>query len=468
MVDWYLGRPLLAVVAWLCVGTAGCVAGEVSELAPAARMPPARDAGVVVDASVGVPDAGETRPDAGATRPDAAVSSFDAGTLSDAGLVTPVDAGFEPADSGLVAVLVAQGVMGRTMLSCDDGQTWVSDRSFDREEVDGQGRVTAANDMVCGDTQQVRCDESSCRLKQADGSCTVAAVCDCLHHPGYAKGVAIAGAQLLANFGWGHPGIIMRSTDGAGWVNSHAFDGSELFPNIVYGAGRFVHFSSQPEVSDDGVNWRNGGFANFNGPGQSWVSPRAFEVVQTPSGARFIGALDGDELRVSADRAESWFSPANVPSGCTEGIGNAQQILSGNGVALIVTSSGRACRSADGGNTWSLHTITSEPLNVWGAFVGGQFLVFSTTGTRFHSADGVSWHATAMSKPTSLGAVGVSVKGTLVAVGSVWQGYERQTLLRSTDEGLSWVELGPGAFRRGHPLHRFSAGLINRAGSPCQ
>jgi len=348
---------------------------------------------------------------------------------------------------GQQAVIIAQGMMGRTMLSCDDGQTWVHDRAFDTE----------ASDMVCGDSTPVRCEQTSCKLKQPNGTCTTASPCDCGHHPGYAKGVAIANGQILASFGWGHPGIVLRSSNGAQWAESRRFDGSYLFPNVAFGAGRFVHFSSEPMVSEDGVAWREGGFAGFNGQGMGWTSPRAFAFLDYGTG-RFIGGIDGNTIRVSSDGAETWRAAASVPAGCTDGIGSSQQMLTGNGVAVIVTSNGFACRSGDGGDTWTLHRIAAS-VSPWGVFANGHFTAWGG-GTRYTSTDGMSWTATAMTGSVGLGAVGASVSGTLVAVNSVWVGYEQQRLLRSTDDGLTWVTLPDGAYAKGHAIHRFAAGLV--------
>lgn len=382
-----------------------------------------------------------------------------------AGFIEPLPGPVVPPMPGQQPILVAQGMMGRTILSCDDGLSWIHDRSFDREAVDAAGNVTLASEMVCGDTAQVRCEQTACKLKQSDGTCGTASPCDCGHHPGYAKGIAMANGQVLANFGWGHPGVVLRSVDGARWTTLRHFDASFLFPNLVFGAGRFVHFSSLPMVSDDGVQWRPGGFAGFNGQGQSWTSPRAFAFLDY-GGGRFIGAIDGNQLRVSADKAETWTTPANVPAGCTDSIGSSQQILSGNGVALIVTGTGFSCRTADGGNTWTMHRIATENLSAWGVFANGHFSVWGGA-TKYTSTDGATWTATGLGRSVSLGAVGASVSGTLVAVNTLWEGYEQQRFMRSTDDGLTWTTLADDKYRKGHPIHRIAAGLIDRASGVC-
>src|SRR5262245_38087359 len=245
----------------------------------------------------------------------------------------------------LVSVIVAQGLMGRTTISCDEGQTWIVDRSFDQE----------GNDIICGDTTPVLSEVSSCSKMSATGGCDVQDQCDCMHDSGFGKGVAIENGIILANFGWGRPMVLMRSTDGVTWQNFQKF--SYTYTDIVYGANRYVMFADTPRLSDDGMAWRDGASALFNLPGEAWRSPRASSFLDF-MGGRFIGAIDGNGIRVSSDRGDSW-SIATVPDGCTDGIGN-RSILTGNGLAVIVTSSGKSCRSADGGYTWTLHDMPAS------------------------------------------------------------------------------------------------------------
>src|SRR5215208_3215992 len=51
-----------------------------------------------------------------------------------------------------VPIFIAQGMLGRTTISCDDGRTWVGDHSW---EIDGDA-------MMCGMPQDVRCGTSTC------------------------------------------------------------------------------------------------------------------------------------------------------------------------------------------------------------------------------------------------------------------------------------------------------------------
>src|SRR5262249_14819212 len=152
--------------------------------------------------------------------------------------------------------------------------------------------------------------------------------CDCLHGTGYSKGVAIAKNQILANFGRGWPGAVLRSLDGGSW-NVTLDLPMALYPNIEFGADRFVLYTGfAPVVSDDGINWQ------YTTPANPQDGGRASAFLDYGEG-RFIAASDGP-IYVSDDRGETWHMAGSIPAGCVNGIGSAQKILTGNGIALMV------------------------------------------------------------------------------------------------------------------------------------
>jgi hypothetical protein len=412
-------------------------------------------------ASVGLPactpeDENPARPSVIGAQPPTAGGDTDdpsAGT-SDGASRTTIEGG-----NDLVPIVVAQGLMGRTTISCDDGKSWIANRSFDLE----------GSDMVCGDTTPITCGITACKkIADANGNCYVAEPCDCVHHQGFAKGVVIARERVVATFGWGAPvGMLMTSFDGAKWGDRFRFDdlGS---PGVAYGAGRFVHFSMKPNISEDGIQWRAGASAGFNGPGQPWTSTRGFGFHDFGTG-RFIGLIDQNLIRVSANAGDSWSSPTAIPDGCTNQ-GYATDLLSGNGAAVVITAAGNACRSVDGGNTWSLHPITTGTLAaVGGTFAGGEFLVWTglsngTPSRRYSSTDGKVWTMTPMqSSIVWLGPVAVTPKGTLISTNGLWAQYEGQVFMRSTDNGLTWEALPPSNYVKSHGIHRFASGFVKRS-----
>jgi hypothetical protein len=352
-------------------------------------------------------------------------------------------------------VIVAQGYMGRTTMSCDDGKTWINDRSFDKE----------GHERICYDKSPVICGVTSCSKMALDGTCYIQKPCDCAHGSGYPKGISIAQSQILSNFGWGNPPVIMRSQDGLTWDSSfHPAGGS---PNLVYGAGRYIRYDSTSLISEDGMNWRNGGFANFNGPDQVEVTTRAFEFLDY-MGGRFIGMMDGNNIRVTADRGDTWFTPKTIPPDCTYGVGRTERFLTGNGIAVMITDNRKACRSADGGVTWTLHDITTQQTGMMfqhGVFSHGKFLTWGLmngigeNGSRYSSVDGITWVEARTNGPIWLGPVGVTLAGTLVATNGNGE-YAHQTFMRSTDDGLTWIELPLGAFEQSHAIMRYGSGMI--------
>jgi hypothetical protein len=322
--------------------------------------------------------------------------------------------------------------------------------------------------MVCGSTAPVVCGVTSCNLKNQNGSCSVQTPCSCVDDPGFAKGVAIAQNQIVANFGWGSPGVIMTSADGIRWTNVHYMFSD--FPGVAYGQSTFLAFSSQPLVSADGTHWQNGGSAGFDAPGQPWITARAVGFLDF-QGGRFIGAGDQDLIRVSANGGNAWTVPSAIPSGCASGIGTSNTILSGNNIAVILTTNGDACRSVDGGNTWTLTHVTSDNISPVGAFVHGQFMLWTAAppgknGIRYSSPDGQTWTATPMTSGVWLGSVGVSPAGTLVSTNGLWNGYASQRFYRSTDDGVTWNALPSGSYKPGHPIERIAVGMI-KANSTC-
>ena len=104
-------------------------------------------------------------------------------------------------------MFVAQGDVGRTAVSYDDGYSWIGDESDDAA-------------VVCF----------------TDGT-------DCDHHSGAARGLAFGDGWFLATFGWGTPGGIRRSADGIAWepvLTGTTFGGIAYRGSIVRMGGESV------------------------------------------------------------------------------------------------------------------------------------------------------------------------------------------------------------------------------------
>lgn len=332
---------------------------------------------------------------------------------TDAALV-PSDSG--PPPSGRAPMFVAAGYAGRTTASCDDGRTWIADRS---------------------DDPGLRC---------FDGV-------DCDHHPGRSKGIVFTGTHFVATFGWGSPGGVRRSADGLRWdevVSGTTYGGVAAGGGVVLVGGR-----SSRRSTDDGATWSSDIDVGLGG---GWNVRRAGFSDQA-GGVFVLVGNDASEMVVSTSAAPgTWGAPDTIPPECGASIQNNGGIATGNGALVILGGDGVACRSTDGGRTFSSARV-SESITSHLLFDGRRFVAWSR-GQRHESADGASWTAQATTPASlELGAVAhSSATGTYVGVNGGWnQWYERQTFYRSTD-GVTWEALPAGAFAPSHPIFEIAFG----------
>jgi len=343
-------------------------------------------------------------------------------------------------------VFIAQGDVGRTTISCDDGHTWVGDRAWDTE----------GDAVMCGQVQSAVCYEAQCSY-MVDGECETMTCCD--HAPDVSKGVIYGGGQFVATWGWGRPGAVKTSANGVDWVTTHPGDS---YGGLAYGGGRFVLASRAPFVSGDGTTWTAGGEADFRNADDSLMwSVRRFAYADFEGGGRFVAVASGDtdrDMLVSSDGGESWWRPSSIPADCAGSVSTYGGIVSGNDVIVIVDQQANACRSTDGGDTWSVVPTGLQQILSHGVWTASEFWFCGDDGYRASSPDGETWTVTPMATPHRLGPVAISDAGTLVAVGNVWQGYDAQSFFRSTD-GLTWEALTPGAaFAPSHPIFYLTFG----------
>lgn len=403
------------------------------------RPPGADTSGTEADAS-GTPTSAGAPPGTDGDDPPAE-------STGDASEPTPTSTGSASEESGDgagpdgIPIFVAQGMVGRTTISCDDGLTWVAERSWDIE----------GDPHLCGSAEPVLCfdDTASCSQVWFDGTCSTGA-CDCGHSPGFSKGIAFGNGVFVATWGWGWPGAVATSKNGVDWQTT--LDG-DTFGGLRFGADRFVVASRTPFTSGDGLSWDPSEEADFQGAGgQVLWSVRRFGVSDH-DGGRFVAYASGDgvDTLVSSDGGTTWWRPSVMPADClTEGPGAYGDIISGGGVILMVDGEGHACRSIDGGDTWTTNIISAERVASSGVWTGEEFW-FWGWGNRYSSADGATWTTTPIQSDADIGPVARSPEGTLVAINNVWVGYEEQRFLRSED-GLSWQVLPEGAYTGGHPI----------------
>jgi hypothetical protein len=398
--------------------------------------------------------------DAGPGSDAAAATSFDSGAPGPDGGLDPADAQVSEPDAsipdGRIPIFIAQGMVGRTTISCDDGRSWVGDRAWDRED---DAHLCGSSDVVCF------AEGGSCSQRWYDGTCSDESPCDCGHSPGFSKGVVYADDYFVATWGWGWPGSVRRSRNGIDWETT--LDGNS-FGGIAYGAGRLVLAARDNFWSTDSQTWMPGATADFSGPSEPVIwSVRRFGYADY-EGGRFVAIASGNtdrDILVSSDGGETWWRPSVIPPDCGSGVDSYGGIVYGNGVIALIGGSG-ACRSTDGGQTWSMTTLTEgdEIFVATPVFTGTEFWAWTHYGhVMMRSEDAASWTETPMATPTGLGAVGRNPEtGTLVAVDSVWSGYGDLEFLRSTD-GLTWEALPEGAFAPGHPIFHIAFGYAERS-----
>lgn len=373
------------------------------------------DAGEALDAGTPI-DAGASS-DAGLTD---AGAPFDAGQMvADAG--APRDAGQPVADAGtrLVEVLLAQGRLGRTTVSCDEGRTWV----LDRDEAAGS---------LCGDPPRV----------------------ECFHHPWASMGLVHTGTSVVATWGWGAAGRVRRTVDGVTWQDVIV---GTSFAGITAGAGAVMAASSRPEVSrTDGQlgSWVTGGDVRSNG-----TIARHTGFVPA-GGGRFFIMLD-DSLRSSDDQGTTWAT-VTLPAGCGS---SARGLLTHDATIILVRWNGGLCTSTDRGQTWANRQVAMS-FSSSGVYGNGAFFLWDGA-TRYRSIDGLTWTSAAGSPgDVSIGPVVVTSNGTFVAYKGGWQSeYANERIYRSAD-GLTWQTLPATAHAHSHPITHLVTGRL-RASSVC-
>lgn len=315
-----------------------------------------------------------------------------------------------------VAVFVAQGHAGRTTMSCDDGRTWIKNRS---------------------DDDAIRCFEGTV---------------DCDHMDSSGRGITFGGGYFVATFGWGKPGSIRRSTDGATWERT--LEGT-TFGGMVYGNDAFVAAAAAPQISLD--------------LGKTWSKTAAptvsvYNVRGAGFGASNVLMLFEDsgkaELALSNDKGKTWWKPTTWPATCGKAIQSEGGIVEGKGTLLIVGGDGVACRSTDGGKTFSDSKMGGD-VTSFAHFTGAEFVAWGRTdkNVMYRSADGAAWTTT----PTThaIGPSARSDKGTFVASNTGWLvWYEKQAFYRSTD-GVTWEALPKTAFVGSHPIRGMAFGYVD-------
>lgn len=343
--------------------------------------------------------------------------------------VAPLPAGSAD-DNGKVDVFLAAGKLGRTVMSIDDGVSWIHDRSDD--------------------------DSARCWCEKTDPHYV-----ECDHDPRSFTGLDVsADGWFYAQYGWGALGTVRRSRNFRDWevVRTEGWGGGLAVANsavVSLWNGRrwrsVDHGKTWDEVKDS-LDW--GGHPFVKSVGETLFA---------------VGREDG-QFKISQDAGQSWKLLPDVRAGWSDSIVVGNGILVSAGTRRLKDQPTIACtaRSTDGGLTWTGQELL--PGKSWAAnvvFNGKEFVNWSE-GQQYRSPDGVTWTATPMttgSFNTKHWNASVCVNprtGTYVAVLNVWGNfYEKQKAYRSKD-GITWTELTADHFTGGHPIGRIILARMNR------
>lgn len=330
-----------------------------------------------------------------------------------------------------VSVFMATGHMGRTVTSCDDGKTWIKDRSDD----------DATRCWVTGDPNYKECD----------------------HTPFSGGGIDAGDGWFFADYGWGYNGSVKRSRDGANW---------EIVKTGGWGGG--TAYASKTLMN----MWGKWSYSTDQGKTWNEVSPSPADQLDYAKiyrvGTKFFATSRSSGVMLSRDQGRTWDKPAGVPSEWAQAVAEGTGVLVTIGVrhgANGANNVGIAARSTDDGRTWTSTTVFDEPSREWDTnliFDGAAFVAYSG-GRVLRSTDGASWTPT----PTkSAAGAAFSIAGpvahnpltkTYVSISSQWGNfYEKQRAYRSID-GVTWTELTAAQFKGGHPLSRIIVGEMGAA-----
>jgi hypothetical protein len=320
-----------------------------------------------------------------------------------------------PPGPGNFPLFVAQGMVGLTSISCDEGRSWTS-------------------------------------LKSSDPNLICFSPTDCDHRADTGRGLAFGNGWFVGTFGWGQAGAIQRSRDGVTWTPVTSMT---AFAGLAFGNDAFATGGQPGMFSTDGegMTWNKSGGVTLS------TTPRVTAFVPQ-DGGRFVMAASGTgtDLLLSSDKGATWWRPSTRPAECG-GDMNEGGVASGNGSIVLVNGKGVACVSRDGGQTFSAGSVGGAVTGHL-LFVNNEFMTWGARGL-YHSADGQSWSATeTVPANLSVGAVARADSGTFVATKNAWgQWYDKQAFYRSTD-GVHWDTLPRTAFTGSHPVLFIAFGRV--------
>ncbi len=328
-----------------------------------------------------------------------------------------------PATNTMKSIFIGSGHVGRTVMSCDDGLSWINDR-FDVGAVTGDHSASAS------------------------------------------RGIDAGNGYIYANYGWGYNGTVRRSQDGINWTVIH--DGT-WGGGIAYGKDYLFHGA-------EGGKWYTS-----NNNGTSWVQLISADIgninnqFDHPSITRLNNKIfvsgRNQKLGISYDQGRTWKLITAGLLGNTE----KRTFAEGNGVIVSFSydyaiNEGNVSRSTDNGQTWTGFMLGGSWTQI--VFNGSQFVGWSR-GQTWKSSDGLTWTST----PTKIDGINAPSwwtattqynpkTGTYVGILNAYGNeYDKQKAYRSKD-GINWTTLDSTKFKGGSTMKSMIVGEIDQKYCP--
>lgn len=254
---------------------------------------------------------------------------------------------------------------------------------------------------------------------------------------------------------------VLSSTDGISWSPRSPGDISGDVSALSFGNHTFLAMTSSGNFSAVPPVWTNRFFAAPGDNVDSWILRGS--VVETfgpladiDFGGGIFVAVGGDSVYRSADNGATWSS------GTIPGVSFLADVAYGNGRFVAVDGAGDNVAVSTDGASWSVVPVGLPSPDRLGkvGFGGGLFLLTTSAGDVFTSADGASWlqrtrFADIGGLDTSVSRVAYGGGAFLIVTGSPTQ------IFFSFDSGGSWVAVDPAGGGGGFSLE--DAGYWNGA-----
>ncbi|MBV1858478.1 MAG: hypothetical protein KUG77_08700 [Nannocystaceae bacterium] len=263
------------------------------------------------------------------------------------------------------------------------------------------------------------------------------AAADCFHDEDslYAR-PAFGNGIFVVPSGWGAPGAIYSSTDGAAWTRTSPIDvgGDETVDansaGVFFDGERFGMLRDLR--SSDGLAWTRE--TDLRPPNIGNVRRLEWSLED-----ELLVVLGNEsEVFVSTDWGTTWSDPAPAAAACDAGQHRGDVAIAGG---RIVIGHALICTSEDAGATWTTVTPHANLEDLFATPTG--FVAIHSDDTVSRSPDGLSWEVVGDLgvEPTAVAGTWAGEGDRLVAYAAFGADQEAQ-LLRSEDGGATWTTAG--------------------------